>query len=212
MSVDISLTTIGLSAGISVVTSYVGTLINSERQRNRSRRVFGLALLAEIKSLRRSFRHHYGLVNGQSTPRTIRRLPTTRFGMADMTVFSNGSGNLGLFSTRTAVEVIEFYSTVRTLIGQVQALSNMEQERDSDPADLSAALDDHVCTLGLARHQCNLAVDALRRDIPLTVPETIRYGVRRILIVKRKTLRRLFKRSRCKPPIPAASLSGEVDA
>jgi hypothetical protein len=46
-----SLMTFGVSASLSVATSYLGVLINYNRLRNRHRRVFGLSRLAEIKLL-----------------------------------------------------------------------------------------------------------------------------------------------------------------
>jgi hypothetical protein len=185
----ISVATVGVSATVSVCTGYVGTLINFSRQRNRHRRVYGLSLLAEIKSLQRIFRRHYQVIESGSINTRLRRLPTLHFGAADMTVFSSGSANLGLFSTRTAVEVIEFYSAVRALAAEVQVLSVMQQEDDTTDDELRIALARHLWSLRQARRQSRVTVLALRRDIPPTLGEALNYFGRRTAIAVRKLQR-----------------------
>jgi hypothetical protein len=191
---DFSLATVGVSAALSICTGYAGTLVNFSRQRNRHRRVYGLSLLAEIKSLQRIFRQHHKIIESGSISSRLRRLPALHFGVADMTVFTSGSANLGLFSTRTAVEVIEFYSAVRALAAQVQILSVMQQEEDTTEDDLSEALARHLWSLLQARRHSRMTVLALRRDIPPTAGETVSYFARRTTVGWRKLRRRLAGR------------------
>ncbi len=67
MAFDVSLATVGVSASVSIVTSYFGTLINYSRMRNRHRRMLGLSFLAEIKSLQRRLRRHRPRAQGDRT-------------------------------------------------------------------------------------------------------------------------------------------------
>ena len=136
----------------------LGTLINFSRLRNRHRRALGLSLLAEIKMLQRRLRHHYQLFDSVSgsVPKPFPRLPVST---ADTTVFTNGSGNLGLFTTRTAVEVLEYNNTVRGLAAQAQALSDMTATGD-DAGQLLDAIAEHLRAIRLARHHSRLLVVA----------------------------------------------------
>ena len=192
MSPDISFTTVGLSATVSIGTGYIGTLINYGRQRNRSSRIFGLALLAEIKSLQRIFRRHYKLISAETAIGSIHMLPSMHVSSADLTVFNNGSGNLGLFSSRAAVEIIEFYSAVRHLINQMQVLAELRRRSDYDEAELRAALANHLWSMRIARRHSRVAVTALRREIPFTLTELIGQCTRRSRIrLKRMKLQLL---------------------
>ena len=126
---DVSPITIVLSAGVSVVTSYVGTIVQFRRQRDRARRTYGLAILAEIKTLQRVFGQYHGVLGNQSLEARISKLPRFRLSTADLNVFGFNSGNIGLFSVRTAVEVIELYSRARGLIAQAQAIRSPQGTR-----------------------------------------------------------------------------------
>jgi hypothetical protein len=194
MDGGVSAATVAVSASVSVVTGYVGTLINYNRQRNRQARVYGLSLLAEIKSLQRIFRRHFQLLEAGSLESGIARV-TAHFGTPDTTVFSNGSGNLGLFATRTAVEIIEFYSTVRTLACQAQLISQMRQDPVCDEAKLRVALAEHLWTMRLARHHSREVAAALRRDIPVTSSEAIGFAARRLMLAGRRLRRRWMLRA-----------------
>lgn len=188
MAIEVSFATVGVSASVSIITSYFGTLINFSRLRNRHRRALGLSLLAEIKMLQRRLRRHYQLFDGASaSPPTP--FPRLSLNTADTTVFTNGSGNLGLFTTRTAVEVLEYYNSVRELSAQAQALSDMATT-GSDAGPLLDAIDEHLRTIRLARHHSRLVVLALRRDTPMTTAELVRYGFRRLAILFRQARRR----------------------
>jgi hypothetical protein len=97
MALDISLSTVGVSASVSIVTSYFGTVINYSRLRNRHRRILGLSLLAEIKMLQRRLRQYYHLLQNEAGT-LPNPMPKILVGNSDTSVFSNGSGNLGLFA------------------------------------------------------------------------------------------------------------------
>jgi hypothetical protein len=179
----VSLATVGVSATVSIVTSYFGTLINYGRLRNRHRRVFGLSLLAEIKSLQRRFRRHrQGLEAAlEAFPQAP---PKLMFGSGDTSVFNNGSGNLGLFSTRTVVEVLEYYNEIRALAAEADALRDGSLAADSH--SLRQAINDHLHAVRLTRHHSRVVVVSLRREIPMTLTEALRYGARRLTIAARR--------------------------
>jgi hypothetical protein len=189
---DFFISAVGVSGTLSLCTGAAGTLVTVSRQRHRYRRIYGLSLLAEIKSLQRIFRHHYKVLETGATSTQLRRLPTLHFGAADMTVFSNGSANLGLFSTRTAVEVIEFYSAVRALAAEVKMLSVIQQEADITEEDLRDALARHLRSLRQARRKSRMAVLALRRDTPTPPAEAVFHLAHRAAIGWRKLVRRLI--------------------
>jgi hypothetical protein len=188
---DLSVSTIGLSASLSVVTGYFGTLMNFSRLRNRHRRVFGLSLLAEIKSLQRLFRRYYNGLGGDSVSGAPCDWPRLHFGTAETSVFNNGSGNLGLFSTRTAVEVIEFYSGARAIAAEAERLLGLRSDPQVNHARLLDDLGRHLVSIRLARHRSRTLVRVLRMEIPSTTGEKLRHGIR----VTRIWLRRLRRRT-----------------
>jgi hypothetical protein len=187
---DLSVSTIGLSASLSVVTGYLGTLMNFSRLRNRHRRVFGLSLLAEVKSLQRLFRRYYNAFEGDAPSGLPCEWPRLHFGAAETSVFNNGSGSLGLFSTRTAVEVIEFYSTMRAIAAEAERLLVLRTDAKADYAKLHDDLARHLASIRLARHRSRSLVRALRREIPSTLSERFRYCARITIIWLRRFRRR----------------------
>ncbi len=192
MGDGISLATVGLSASVSVVTGYLGTLFNSNRMRKRNRRTYGLSLLAEIKSLQRLFRRYYLAFAAQDTATSVICIPWLHVGTADTTVFNNGSSNLGVFSTRTAVEIVEFYSLVRVLASQADSLREMKATSDDHDA-LHQALLRHLHQVGTARYHGHATVAALRREIPMSFSEILRYLRRRARISMLSMRRRVQK-------------------
>jgi len=191
---DLSVSTIGLSASLSIVTGYLGTLMNFSRLRNRHRRVFGLSLLAEVKSLQRLFRRYYNAFEGDAASRLPCEWPRLHFSTAETSVFNNGSGSLGLFSTRTAVEVIEFYSTIRAIAADAERLLALRTDAKADHAKLHADLASHLASIRLARHRSRALVRALRREIPSTASERMRHGARLTTIWLRRRRRRMSGR------------------
>jgi hypothetical protein len=185
---DLSVSTIGLSASFSVVTGYLGTLISFGRRSDRHRRVFGLSLLAEAKPLQMMFRFYYNAPGADAASLGAAcEWPRLHFGTAEMSVFNNGSGSLGLFSTRTAVEVIEFYSAVRAIAAEAERLADMQVEAAIDHLQLAHDLARHLASIRLARHRSSTLVRALRREIPGTAGEKIRHCVRIAIIWLRRS-------------------------
>jgi hypothetical protein len=187
---DLSVSTIGLSASLSIVTGYLGTLINFSRLRNRHRRVFGLSLLAEVKSLQRLFRRYYNAFEGDAASGAPSEWPRLHFGTADTSVFNNGSGSLGLFSTRTAVEVIEYYGAARAIAAEAERLLALRSDAKTDHPNLHDHLARHLASIRLARHRSRALVRVLRREIPSTASEKIRYCARITVIWVRRLHRR----------------------
>ncbi len=193
---DVSVMTVVLSAGVSVFTGYVGTLMNYSRQRQRQRRTYGLSLLAEIKALESRSRQYYGSFrSGMSDLRTY-RLPKVRMSNADMSVFNNVSGNVGLFSTRAAVQVIEYYSAVRNLVSQAEALVEL-QETGADEAIFRDRLADHLRLLRAAQRHSVVVTQTLRRETPTDFDQKLRISRRWLSL----WLRRLRRRARPAPPL-----------
>jgi hypothetical protein len=189
---DVSVSTIGLSASFSIVTGYLGTLINFSRLRNRHRRVFGLSLLAEVKSLQRLFRRYYNAFGGDAAVAAAPcDWPRLHFGTAETSVFNNGSGSLGLFSTRTAVEVIEFYSSVRAIAAEAERLLVLKTDVKADDPKLQDDLARHFASIRLARHRSRTLVRVLRREIPSTAGQKLRYCARMTIIWLRRFRKRV---------------------
>ncbi len=162
----ISFLTVGLSAGVSVCTGYVSVLFNYSRQRQRQRRIYGLALLAEVKALQKMSRQYYGKFAVGRMNLQDSRLPKLRFGTTETAVFNNVAGNVGLFSAKTAILVIEYYSTARNVAAQAQTLVELQDRGGITEADLRDSLADHLRFLRAARRHGALAVRSLRRETP----------------------------------------------
>lgn len=188
---DVSPITIGLSAAVSVVTGYVGTLLNFRRQRDRASRMYGLAILSEIKSLERAFRRYHGVLDAEAPEVRAARLPRLRLSTSDLNVFGFNSGNIGLFSVRAAVEVIEFYSRVRALIAEAQALANAHGAEAAPAPDLAEQLFEHLRNVVLVRQHGRAAATLLRRELPVLPEDRMRYVRRRSRIVTMRWMRRL---------------------
>lgn len=202
---DVSPITIALSAGVSVVTGYVGTLLNFRRQRDRARRTYGLAILAEIKTLQRVFRQYHGVLGPAPAEERVGRLPKLRLTTADLNVFGFNAGNIGLFSIRTAVEVIELYSRTRALIAQAQVLADCDA---SDPT-LKQELFDHLKAVVVARYHSRMVARMLRDELPVLTEDRVRYFRRRTRIALRKARRRWVGPP---PPEPAPPDPASVGA
>ncbi len=187
---NVSTGTIILSAAASVVTSYVGTLLNFRRQRDRARRTYGLAILSEIKSLQRAFRSYHGLLGAEPIGTRVERLPRIGLTTADLNVFGFNSGNIGLFSIRTAVEVIDFYSRVRALIAQAKDLEDTHAAGASDEC-LNALLMEHLRSVVRLRAQSRAVATQLRLELPAMPGELLRYARRRARIRIMLGVRRL---------------------
>jgi hypothetical protein len=196
-----------VSAGVSVVTGYVGTLLNFRRQRVRARRTYGLAILSEIKSLQRVFRRYHGILGSEPAAVQLERLPKLRLTSADLNVFGFNSGQVGLFSVRAAVEVIELYSRIREVMAQAQTLAALQETGAVVPEERAQALlFEHLEAVVLLRRQAHAVAGLLRKELPMTFHEVIRFGRRRGRIAVRRmrgSVHRRLARSRKAGTLPS---------
>jgi hypothetical protein len=185
MPVQISYLTVLLSALLSVVTGFIGVLLSGGRQRRQERRIYGLALLAEIKSIQRSLMRYdrrvgaYAPGSGVAAEHLRRELKLWRH---DLSVYANNSGRIGLFSVRTATEIIEFYHRVRWLDTRI---GDLDQFDDHDGDRLARWLADHRETIRGAKLHARYLSRLLRREVPATWGETLR-------VVRRRSRRRFM--------------------
>ena len=187
---SVSLVTVALSALASIVSGYVGMLLNFRRQRARMRRMYGLAILSEIKSLERVFRQYHGVLGAEPPEVRAGRLPRLRLSTADLNVFGFNSGNIGLFSVRTAVEVIEFYSRVRALIAQAQSLADAAAASAVDP-NLGSEIFEHLREVVLVRRHSRAVAALLRSELPAQPEDWMRYARRRARVTAMRLTRRV---------------------
>jgi hypothetical protein len=178
MSSEFSIATVLVSALVSIATGYIGALLSNGRLRRQDTRTYGLALMAEVKSVYRSLWRYQA---------RIARLDADRLAAAgdvgtalslwrhDLSVFATNSGRIGLFSARTAVELIEFYHRIRWLEARAAVLAH------EDPAggvDRAAWIAEQVKGVRLARQHGRYLSRLLRREIPAT-PGDLLHGLRR---------------------------------
>ena len=189
---DISFLTVALSAGASVCTGFIGVLLNNNRQRQRQRRIYGLALLAEVKALQKLARQYYGSFSQDGGGFESSRMPKLQFSSADTAVFNNVAGNVGLFSTRTAVAIIEYYSSVRNLVAQAQSLVELQDKAGYSEVEMRRRLADHLGVLRIARRHGGMVVVTLRRETPTDLDQTLR-ACRRRLTLQARNWRHRFK-------------------
>ena len=166
-----TLETILLSALVSLLTTYVGAYLNVGRLRRQERRIYGLALLAEVKSIQRSLRRYQLRVRGMEEDQ-VAVLRNVQAALSlwrhDLSVYTNNSGHIGRFSTRTAVELIEFYHRVRWLEARVGELDV------DDPVAMRSWLATQQSAIQQVRHHSRYLGRLLSREIPPTTVEAIR--------------------------------------
>jgi hypothetical protein len=167
----ISLATVLVSAFVSVVTGYIGSLLNLSRQRRTERRVYGLALLAEIKSIQRGllrYKARIDMYSGGAPELSGRLRHELSLWRRDLSVYANNSGRIGLFSVRTAIELIEFYHRIRWLDGRIGELGDKDL---CTPELFEQWVEDHRETLRRARLHGRYLSRLLRQEVPATWPE-----------------------------------------
>ncbi len=188
---SLSLITVLVSALVSVLTGYIGSLLSINRQRRSERRVYGLALLAEIKAIQRGllrYSANIGRYSGETPELSNRLRHQLALWRHDLSVYANSSGRIGLFSVRTAIEIIEFYHRIRWL----DALIGELEDRDLCTPEIFAQwIKQHQESLRRARLHGRYLSRLLLRDVPATWPEilmAIRSGR-----LKRPPLRHLLR-------------------
>ena len=182
MSDSFALTTILLSATVSIVTGFLGALLSTGWVRRQERRTYGLALLAEVKSIQRSLLSYLKRIEhadvGATTPE---RASGLRLWRHDLAVFANNSGRIGLFSSRTAIELIEFYHQVRWLEARV---AEIEADVPED-ATFTRWLDGQRRAIHRTHQRSRYLSRLLHREIPVSFAS----GVCRGLLSRRRSMR-----------------------
>lgn len=169
----ISLATVLVSALVSVVTGYIGSLLNLSRLRRVERRVYGLALLAEIKAIQRGLLRYKTRIDryaGGAPELSGRLRHELALWRRDLSVYANNSGRIGLFSVRTAIEIIEFYHRIRWLDARIGELGTTDL---GPPEVLAQWVDDHREALRRARLHGRYLSRLLLREVPATWPEIV---------------------------------------
>lgn len=203
--INISITTILLSAFVSIVTGFIGIMLNGVRQRRQERRVYGLALLAEIKSIQRSLARYDRRMDCYEPGPTLaaeRLSHELKLWRHDLSVYANNSGRIGLFSVRTAIEIIEFYHRVKWLDMRI---ADLEQFADPEGERIKTWLAKHRETIRGARLHARYLSRLLRREVPATLLESCR-AVRRRISTRRSQSRRPLKS--VQPSVPVARSIG----
>jgi len=181
MSGSLSFATVFLSALVSIVTGYVGALLSSGGVRRQERRIYGLALLAEVKSIQRSLLRYQKRIESLGTVDVMRfkdARATLGLWRQDLSVYASNSGRIGLFRARTAIEIIEFYHRIRWLEARV---SELDITDSPDDAVLRRWMEVQHSAIHLARQHSRYLSRLLRRDVPATTAE-IATALRRLQI------------------------------
>ena len=176
MSNSLAISTVLLSAMVSIVTGFLGALLSTGWVRRQERRTYGLALMAEVKSIQRSLlRYQKRLARANGTLPTRETASALRLWRHDLAVFANNSGRIGLFSARTAIELIEFYHQVRWLEARVAELD----AETPDDAMLARWLESQQQAIYRTHRQSRYLSRLLRREAPLTLRDLTRTAFRR---------------------------------
>lgn len=187
--------TVLISALISVLTGYVGALLSTSWQRRQDRRTYGLALLAEVRSIRRGLMRYQQqverLLQAWPVDADERRCAEGRHlaWRHDTTVFVLSSARVGLFSPVLAVSIVEFYSRIRWLDNFARQ-ANRTDISASDPHS-ERWLRQHLHAIRLVRRHSRLLSHALRRETPAMACDLVWTHRRRRLMRGRGTLRAL---------------------
>ena len=96
--------------------------------------------------------------------------------------FCNVSGNVGLFSTRAAVEIVKHYALVRELTAHAQEIIDLQDSDGVDRIKLRNALADHLRLLRVTRRRGIVLVRTLRQETPGDMDQMWRTSWRRLLI------------------------------
>ncbi|KMO42731.1 hypothetical protein VQ02_02045 [Methylobacterium variabile] len=167
---DFAFTTVLVSAGISIVTGFLGALLSQGWVRRQERRTYGLALLAEIKSIQRSLLRYEARLDRAGDAVAGREAAALRLWRHDLAVFANNTGRIGLFSSRTAIELIEFYHQVRWLEERGTELDASAARMNGLPAWLSGQRE----AIHRTRSRTRSLTRSLRRELPPTLADTLR--------------------------------------
>jgi hypothetical protein len=174
------------------VTGFLGALLSTGWVRRQERRTYGLALLAEVKSIQRSLLSYLKRIEHADVgARSPEYAASLRLWRHDLAVFANNSGRIGLFSSRTAIELIEFYHQVRWLEAQVA-----ESEADGlQDATFARWLEGQRRAIHRTHQRSRYLSRLLHREIPASFTN----GVCRGLLLRRRGSMRPWRHRFTKP-------------
>jgi hypothetical protein len=178
---SLSFATVLVSALVSIITGYVGALLSSGGVRRQERRIYGLALLAEVKSIQRSllrYQKRIDALDSEDVARLRNAGATLGLWRQDLSVYANNSGRIGLFRARTAVEIIEFYHRVRWL--ELRA-AELDMTEGPDAPTLGRWIDVQRTAIHTARLHSRYLSRLLRHEVPATTGEVAK-ALRRLRI------------------------------
>lgn len=171
MTGSLSFVTVLLSALVSIITGYVGALLSSGGVRRQERRIYGLALLAEVKSIQRSllrYEKRIASLDCRDVPRFKDTRATLGLWRQDLSVYANNSGRIGLFRARTAIEIIDFYHRVRWLELRIVELDMTD---GPDVAKVEHWIGVQTAAIHMARQHSRYLTRLLHREVPATTEE-----------------------------------------
>jgi hypothetical protein len=170
VTTSFSVPTLVASLVLSILTGYVGSYLWFSRQRAQERRIFGLSLLAEVRSIQRGLaryheRVHEAVRQGGCTAQEITELrDDVRAWRHDLSIYTSNSNRIGLFVPRTAIMVIEFYLLVRWLDTRAGTVAPAETRIGHDENFLRW-LEEQARLIHEAQRQSKAVVRHLRHEL-----------------------------------------------
>jgi hypothetical protein len=117
--------TVVVSAALSGATGYLTSRLSQRNQRLIDRQTYRGAILAEIRGLHsRLMEYETAFAERVMTGRvSSAQLLKVLLQPGDTVVFNNNASSIGLFDRRTALRVVRFYASIRSLEGRALVLS-----------------------------------------------------------------------------------------
>jgi hypothetical protein len=127
--------TILLSAALSGAMGYLTSRLSQRSQTLIDRQTYRGAMLAEIRGLHRRLLEYETafaerVMTGQISSAQVLRVLLQP---GDTAVFNNHASSIGLFDRRTALRVVRFYATIRSLEGRALVLAKTAEDTGYNP-------------------------------------------------------------------------------
>ncbi|MDB5480020.1 MAG: hypothetical protein JWO83_1073 [Caulobacteraceae bacterium] len=154
--------TVVVSAALSGATGYLTSRLSQRNQRLIDRQTYRGAILAEIRGLHRRLMEYETafadrVMTGQVSSAQLLKVLLQP---GDTVVFNNNASSIGLFDRRTALRVVRFYASIRSLEGRALVLS--ETGYHPDDADMQR----HLEFVRRLRRRAYVVIRRLRRRRP----------------------------------------------
>jgi hypothetical protein len=155
--------TIVVSAALSGAMGYLTSRLSQSNQRLIDRQTYRGAMLAEVRGLHRRLLEYETafaarVMTGQISSAQVLRVLLQP---GDTVVFNNHASSIGLFDRRTALRVVRFYASIRSLEGRALVLSETAGDAGDD-ADMQRHLD----FVRQLRHRAYVLIRRLRLRRP----------------------------------------------